>query len=230
MRSLIAVAFIFLAGSHGEAAFLSADALRHDCNAKLGDRSADFQRCLWYVAAIHDAMQDGGPINGRTACFPNQLIVGDLIRPVVEFIDKLREPKTIGAGGAIILALSAAYSCNDRKTASEPHEKYVEMNYLRANMKDYVGKVINTSGYIRCLASIDDCQVESEAFSTDLMPYLVFDIGILSPTDRAIFFSKCKNVCYFSGIATVEPIYRKFRLKPSRVTFQTLAEKFDEKK
>jgi hypothetical protein len=98
--------------------FVTAGDLRRDCNAQLGDRSANFQRCLWYIAAIHDTMQDAGPIKGRTACFPPNLIVGNLVQPVVEFIDRLPDPNKVGAGATVVIALATAYPCAGRpKTA-----------------------------------------------------------------------------------------------------------------
>lgn len=74
MRLLCLVVLMLLGSSPSEAAFMSAGDLRRHCNAKLGDRTADFQICLWYIAAIHDALQDVGTIRGVRSCFPSQLV------------------------------------------------------------------------------------------------------------------------------------------------------------
>jgi hypothetical protein len=225
MIRVFAILFFVSIGHPSLAAFVSADDLRKDCNAKLGQTDANFERCLWYIAAIKDAMQDAGPIRGARACFPGTLIVGNLIRPVVEFIDRLKaDPKTIGAGGTVILALAAAYPCSAEQTAEKPNAtRKLAMTDLRPNMELHVGKTVETSGFIRCLVRMDDCQVEPDAFSSGLMPYLTFQAGALPPTKRSEFYAKCKSLCFFSGVVTVTKDY-DVRIRPVDVTFETLAE------
>lgn len=186
-----------MTGPYARSAFSSADELRHHCNAKIGDRTADFQRCLWYIAAIHDLMQDAGPIKGGRACFPDTLIVGNLVRPVVEYIDRLPNPKRLGAGGTVMAALMAAFPCPDQPRTADTEKSAVEMRQLRPNMADYVGKVISTSGFIKCLVTIDDCTVEPEPFSSGLMPDLYFDAKALDTSVRSDFYAKCQSICFF---------------------------------
>jgi hypothetical protein len=66
---------------------------------------------MWYIGAIHDAMQDAGSLGGVKACFPRDLVLGDLVAPVLKFIDQLPKGRNLGAGGTVVLALASAYPC-----------------------------------------------------------------------------------------------------------------------
>jgi hypothetical protein len=225
MRWLFLFMYVVLGNSISEAAFLSAGDLRTHCNAKLSDRAADFQICLWYIGALHDALQDAGEIRGVRACFPSRLIVGDLIDPVVRFIDTLPNPDRFGAAGSVLTALGKAYPCTEKSASRNSEPNAVEMKVLRPNVKDFSGKLIRTSGFIRCIATFNDCQVEPTAFGATLMPYLYFDANALTSELKTDFYAKCARLCYFEGIVSVKERYGEIRLQPSQVTFDNSIEK-----
>jgi hypothetical protein len=107
---VIALTLSLLCINRSEAAYLKAEELKHDCTAVVGDHTADFNRCMWYIGAIHDAMQDAGSVGGKRACFPSDTAPDNLVPIVLAFIEKLPS-KTFGAGGVVVLALSNAYPC-----------------------------------------------------------------------------------------------------------------------
>jgi hypothetical protein len=94
------------------------------------------------------------------------------------------------------------------------------MRHLRPNMNDYAGKVVRTSGFITCIASIDHCAVEADRFSVGLRPFLYFYADALSSEERTEFYSKCRGTCFFSGIVSVEKVIGRTQLKPVEVTFR----------
>ncbi|MEY9364764.1 hypothetical protein ABH994_007485 [Bradyrhizobium yuanmingense] len=111
MRWLLFSLALLLPIVESKAAYLKAEELKHDCTAVVGDRTANLDRCMWYIGAIHDAMQDAGSFGGMKACFPRDVVLGDLVRPVLLFMEKLPRGKSFGAGGVVTLALASAYPC-----------------------------------------------------------------------------------------------------------------------
>ena len=120
------------------------------------------------------------------------------------------------------MALGRAYPC----TKEQPSKviEAVEMKHLRPNMNKFVGKTIRTSGFIKCIFSIEDCTVDSTSLEKTLSPYLYFDVNALTADRKTEFYTKCRELCFFEGLVLVKEHYGNVRLQPKQVTFDNSLE------
>jgi len=89
-----------------DAAFLTGNELQSFCDAN----DARVAACVAYVAAIFEVIHSN-PINGRSACLPPGVLVGQAVGVVKRWLDQHPEQRQLGAAGLVAQALSEAFPC-----------------------------------------------------------------------------------------------------------------------
>src|SRR5690348_17340984 len=97
-RGLLSFGICLSLCSYSDAAYVTAGTLRSDCSGTSAETNVAFQRCLSYLAAVHDLMQDS---KGKDTCFPKTIPVESLVAHVLKFISKAQGTDRMPASRAV---------------------------------------------------------------------------------------------------------------------------------